>query len=71
MTAVDDLAVVANEMNPGSFEFGAVWWAGFIAVVAFSVVAIMGLFLWQAVKEPAARPAHAEPRRTPAPSPFA
>jgi hypothetical protein len=70
MNAVTDIVVVANEMNPGSFEFGPTWWAVFIAAAAFSVFAIMGVFLWQAVKEPAAKPAHA-PRRTPAPSPFA
>ena len=69
MNAVTDIVVVANEMNPGSFEFGPTWWAVFIAA-AFSVFAIMGVFLWQAVKEPAAKPAHA-PRRTHAPSPFA
>jgi len=70
VNSLNDMAVVANEMNPGSFEFGPTWWAVFIAAAAFSVFAIMGVFLWQAVKEPAAKPAHA-PRRTHAPSPFA
>lgn len=50
-----------NEMNPGSFSFGPVWWAVFLAIVAVAVVGVMGLFLWQAGKERA-------PRRTPVPA---
>lgn len=42
-------------MNPGSFSFGPVFWAVFLAIAAISVVATMCLFLWQASKEPAPR----------------
>lgn len=44
-------------MNPGSFSFGPLWWAVFIAIAAFAVVGVMILFLWQASKEPAPRSA--------------
>ncbi|HTW17383.1 MAG TPA: hypothetical protein VMF51_19815 [Nocardioides sp.] len=46
-----------NEMNPGSFSFGPLWWALFIAIAAFAVVGVMILFLWQASKESAPRAA--------------
>ncbi|MEI5676109.1 MULTISPECIES: hypothetical protein [unclassified Nocardioides] len=46
-----------NEMNPGSFSFGPLWWAVFLAVMALAVVAVMCLFLWQASKESAPRAA--------------
>lgn len=42
-------------MNPGSFSFGPVWWAVFLAVVALTVVGVMLLFLWQAGREKAPR----------------
>ncbi|WP_244931126.1 hypothetical protein [Nocardioides sp. W7] len=42
---------MTNEMNPGSFNFGPLWWAIFIAIAAFAVVGVMMLFLWQASKE--------------------
>jgi len=44
-------------MNPGSFSFGPLWWALFIAIAAFAVVGVMILFLWQASKESAPRAA--------------
>lgn len=46
-----------NEMNPGSVNFGPVWWAVFLAIMAVGVVATMCLFLWQASKEPVPRKA--------------
>ncbi|SDC82692.1 hypothetical protein [Nocardioides lianchengensis] len=46
-----------NEMNPGSFSFGPLWWAIFLGVMALAVVAVMCLFLWQASRESTPRAA--------------
>ena len=47
-----------DDMNPGTFDFGPVWWAVFLLVVALVIFALMGLMLWQARRERPARAGH-------------